>query len=85
MEKPDEPRSLTLANPDKAVAAFEGKRGAMLWAVSAADGMFYENDDGVFAKGPLTLDFVCFTCHDGEKAFLMDDLETAAAAAERIH
>jgi len=38
MEKPDDPRSLTLANPDEALAAFEGKRGAKLWAVSAADG-----------------------------------------------
>ena len=27
-----------MANPDEALAAFEGKRGAMLWAVSAADG-----------------------------------------------
>ena len=30
--------SLALANPDEALAAFQGKRGALLRAVSAADG-----------------------------------------------
>jgi len=38
MEKPQGPSRLTLVNPDEALAAFEGKRGAMLCAVSAADG-----------------------------------------------
>jgi hypothetical protein len=38
MEKPESPSRLTLANPDEALAAFSGKRGAILCAISAADG-----------------------------------------------
>ena len=47
--------------------------------------MFYEEDGKTFAKGFLTLDFSCLTCHDGEQASKKKLSKAFAAFAKFIH
>lgn len=47
--------------------------------------MFYEEDGKTFAKGFLTLDFACLTCHDGTQAKKLKLSQGLARFAKLIH
>lgn len=47
--------------------------------------MFYEEDGKTFAKGFLTLDFSCLTCHDGKQASKMKLSKNLAGFAKAVH
>ncbi len=54
-------------------------------AATAEEAMFYEEDGKTFARGAVTLDFACLSCHNGEDASLQTSLSWAAENARLVH